>query len=371
MSYYGVAFESYVGPWVGGQPVLFNGYSLADVTALLQAIAPSFGRIATYGQGTFVWQGNPIVQDSNKWNIQAASVAGLKVTAGCYQQGADPGGDSINVEWTKTEVDYVISQAQAFPGVVDELVIGSECIWGPNSAAAITALITYAKAQIESLGLQISVSTRQRWDVLAGVGNMTPGYATTRQAILDLLAACDGFVYADIYPYFDPGIAAAIGPSPTQAQFAAAVTASFDGSYSALGTAFSSNGVTAAIRIGETGWPTSGSQPAQPNASIANPTYAQWHYEAISAYLASNSIKGFVFEAYDEPWKGDQAGDNSEAFFGIWTAQGTAPTVSQFTLTGETQKYSLTPPKPPKPQPNGCLVTIGAAVLSWLFGGGS
>jgi hypothetical protein len=234
---------------------------------------------------------------------------------------------------------------------------------------AITALITYAKAQIESFGLQISVSTRQRWDVLAGVGNTTPGYATTRQAILDLLAACDGFVYADIYPYFDPGIAAAIGPSPTQAQFTAAVTASFDGSYSALGTAFSSNGVTAAIRIGETGWPTSGSQPAQPNASIANPTYAQWHYEAISAYLASNSIKGFVFEAYDEPWKGDQAGDNSEAFFGIWTAQGTAPTVSQFTLTGETQKYLLTPPKPPKPpQPNGCLGTIGAGVLSWLFG---
>ena len=48
MSYYGVAFEPYVGPWVGGQPVLFNGYSLADVTALLQAIAPSFNRIATF-----------------------------------------------------------------------------------------------------------------------------------------------------------------------------------------------------------------------------------------------------------------------------------------------------------------------------------
>jgi len=355
MGYYGVAFEPYVGPFVGSQPVLYNGYSLADVTALLQVVAPAFGRIATYGQGTFVWQGTPIVQDSNRLNIQAAAAAGLKVTAGCYQQGADPGGDSINVAWTQVEIDYALAQAQAYPGVVDELVIGTECIWGPNSAAAITTLIGYAKAQILALGLSIKVSTRQEWGVLAAVSNLTPAYALTRQAILDLLAACDGFVYADVYPYFDSGIAAAIGPSPTKEQFGAAVTASFKGSYEALDAAFTANGVTTEARIGETGWPTSGTQPEQP-AAIANKTYAQWHYDAISAYLASISVKGFVFEAYDEPWKGDAAGANSEAYFGIWTAQGSAQSPGQYTLTGETQKYALAP------RPPGCMNFIRRAL---------
>ena len=360
MGYYGVAFEPYVGPWVGGQPVLYSAYSLRQVTELLKAIRPSFNRIATYGQGTFVWQGTPIIQDSNKWNIQAASAVGLKVTAGCYQQGVDPGGDSINVEWTKTEIDHALAQAQAYPDVVDELVIGTECIWGPNSAGAITALIGYAKAQIKALGLSIKVSTRQRWDVLAGVSNHAPYYAATRQAILELLAACDGFVYANVYPYFDPEIVAAIGPSPTQARFAAAVTTSFHSSYSALDIAFTDNGVMTEARIGETGWPTSGSQPAQSNASLADRTYAQWYYEAISAYMASISVKGFVFEACDEPWKGNATGDSSEAFFGIWRAVGSASSPSQYALTGETQKYSLTPPQPH----GGCL-----GAFRRIFGG--
>lgn len=341
MSFYGVCFEPYVGPWVSGQPVLFNAYSFAEVTAMLAPVAKDFSRISTYGQGTFVWQGVPRIQDSNMWNVAAAAKHGLKVSAGCYQQGANPGGDSINVAWTKTEIGYALDQAQDHPGVVDELVIGNECIWGPNSAAAITELLTYVKAKIKVLGLHIKVTTRQRWDVLAGVSNQTPGYAATRQAILDLLSACDGFVYANIYPYFDPGIASAIGQSPTQDQFSKAVTASFLGSYDALQTAFSSNGVAAEIRIGETGWPTSGSQPAQPDASLANSTFASWYFGAIGALLALHKIKGFCFEAYDEPWKGDAAGDSSEGHFGIWSATGSAATPAKYVLTGEKQKYHV------------------------------
>lgn len=339
MSFYGICFEPYVGPWDDGQPVLYNAYSLSQVTELLKAIKPSFGRIATYGQGTFVWQGTPIIQDANRLNIAAAASIGLKVSAGCYQQGADPGGDSISVAWTKTEVDYALSQAQVHPGVVDELVIGNECIWGPNSAASITALINYAKGKIAAAGLSINVTTRQEWGVLAGVNNLDPGYAATRQAILDLLEACDGFVYANVYPYFDPGIAAAIGADPTEEEFKTAVVNSFNTSWAALAAAFAAQNVTAVPRVGEIGWPTSGTQPTQP-ADIANVTYAQWHFEAISAALESGVILGFCFEAYDEPWKNTSGGGNSEAHFGVWSAQGTSSSPGQYTLTGETQKYS-------------------------------
>lgn len=347
MSYYGVAFAPYVGPWVGSQPVLWNAYSLDQVTALLKPLCKVFDRISTYGQGTFVWESVPRIQDSNRWNIQAASLVGLQVTAGCYQQGANPGADSINVEWTKTEIDYAIAQAKAY-GNVDEIVIGNECIWGPNSAAAITALIGYAKGKLD--GQNIKISTRQRWDVLGGVDNQTPDYAKTRAAIINLLDACDGFVYADIYPYFDPGIAAAIGQNPTQDSFTTAVTASMRGSYSALQSAFTKNGITTEIRVGETGWPTSGSQPAQPDAQLANITYAKWHYEAMGAFFGS-TIKGFLFEAYDEPWKGVQDGSNSEAYFGMWKAEGEASSVSSYMLIGEKEKYApgIMPPK------KGCL----------------
>jgi hypothetical protein len=104
----GIAFSPYVGPWFAAGPVLFNTYTLDQVTQLLTAVAKLFPLVATYGQGTFVWQGVAEIQDSNRYNIQAAKSVGLNVSAGCYQQGADPGSDFINVEWTKVEIDYAI-----------------------------------------------------------------------------------------------------------------------------------------------------------------------------------------------------------------------------------------------------------------------
>src|SRR5215469_14749995 len=98
---YGIAFSPYVGPWVNNAPVLFNAYTLEQVTQLLGPVAKLFPLVATYGQGTFVRQNVPNIQDSNRYNIQAAKNVGLKVSAGCYQQGANPSSDSLNVEWTK------------------------------------------------------------------------------------------------------------------------------------------------------------------------------------------------------------------------------------------------------------------------------
>lgn len=129
---------------------------------LLKPVAEHFPLITTYGQGTFVWQDVPRIQDGNRLNIQAASTAGAKVSAGCYQQGADSTNDVINVEWTKTEVDYAIQQAKTYNNVVD-LVIGNECIWGPNSAQAIIDLINYAKSKRAPLtAANLPITTRQQ-----------------------------------------------------------------------------------------------------------------------------------------------------------------------------------------------------------------
>jgi exo-beta-1,3-glucanase (GH17 family) len=337
----GVSFQPYVGPWDGGQPVLWNTYTGAQVTKLLGVVAKSMKdkAISTYGQGTFVWQGVPKIQDSNQFNIHAAALNKLKVAAGCALQGIS--GDSFNVDWSKCEVDWAIKEAKAFGNVVN-LVIGNESIFGPVSTGQLIQLINYAKDKVKAEKLNIPVTTRQRWDVMAGVNNTTPGYAAMRQALLDLVSVCDGFIYVDMYPYFDPGIAGAIGgPTANQAQFTTAVQSSMTATWTALTTAWSAQSLTAGLKLGETGWPTSGSQPGQPAAWLATPTFAQWYYQAISGWMTQNTVYGFIFEAYDEPWKGVADGSNSEGHFGIWTANGTSSGVGQYTLVGETQKYSV------------------------------
>lgn len=341
MSIYGVAFEPYVGPWVGDGPVLYNVYTLDQVQQLLKPVAEKFSLIATYGQGTFIWDNKPIVQDGNRLNIQAASAAGLKVSAGCYQQGANESGDSINVEWTKAEVDYAIAQAKQYNNVV-ELVIGNECIWGPNSAQAIIDLINYAKGKRAPLtAANLPITTRQQWGVLGGVDNTSPDYAPIRQKLLALMAACESHVYGNMYAYFDKDIAGKIGQNPTQASFTQAVTASMTSQLSALKQAFANQNIGLEIRIGETGWPTQGAQKNQPNGFLANVTNAQWYYAAMVDWASSNGVKTVIFAAFDEPWKGPADGSNSEAFFGIWKADGTASNRSSYNLTGVSPKYTI------------------------------
>lgn len=339
---YGVAFEPYVGPWLADGAVLYNAYTLSDVTQLLTPVAQHFPLIATYGQGTFVWQGVPNIQDSNKFNIQAAASVGLKVAAGCYQQDAQPESDTINVEWTQTEIDYAIDQAAASHNVV-ELIIGNECLFGPNSTDAIIRLINYAKSRRAPNFDQstLPITTRQRWDVLGGVNNTTPGYDAMRQKLLELMTACEGFVYANMYAYFDPDIAGQIGGNPSQASFTEAVTNSMNKTLTSLKGAFTAQGISAEIRIGETGWPTHGSQTAQPNDFLASVQQAQWYYEAMKDWSVANGVKTIIFEAYDEPWKGTANGSDSEAFFGIWQANGTASARNQYTLQSVTQKYTI------------------------------
>jgi exo-beta-1,3-glucanase (GH17 family) len=339
---YGIAFSPYIGPWINGAPVLFNTYTSEQVTQLLGPVAKHFSLIATYGQGTFVWQNVPNIQDSNRHNIEAAKNAGLKVSAGCYQQGADPGKDFINIEWTKTEIDYALQQAQTHGNVV-ELVIGNECLWGPNSTQAVIELINYAKLKRAPNFTESSlpITTRQKWDVLGGVSNTTPDYAAMRQRLLELLSACEGFVYANMYAYFDPNIAGQIGRNPNQVSFTQAVTNSMNGTLAALKSAFLSQNVSTKIRIGETGWPSQGSQPAQPGNFLASAQQALWHYEAIKNWSVANAIKTIIFEAYDEPWKGSPDQSNSEGFFGIWHADGVSTASNQYTLNDEKLKYTI------------------------------
>lgn len=335
----GPCFQPYVGPWVEGVPVLWNAYTLEQVVDLLKPISSYFNSISTYGQGTFVWENVPRIQDSNKFNIQAAKSVGLSVSAGCALQGIS--GDSFNVEWTKCEVDYALSQAVTHGNVID-IVIGDENIFGPNSANQLVEIIKYAKSKRDSVGLSMPITTRQRWDVMAGVNNTTPSYGSTRKALLDIVKSCDRYIYVDMYPYFDQNISNAIGSvTSSQEQFSTAIKSSMTATWSALQEAWSAQGLTTGIHIGETGWPTFGSQPGQKVAWLASINFAQWYMTAINEWMSKNAIIGFLFEAYNEPWKGPSSGLNSESAFGIWKAVGLATSPSSYKLSNEMLKYQI------------------------------
>ena len=77
------------------------------------------------------------------------------------------------MEWRKTEIDYAIQQAKSHNNVVD-LVIGNECVWGPNSTQAIIDLINYAKSKRAPLtAANLPITTRQQWGVLGGVDKIS------------------------------------------------------------------------------------------------------------------------------------------------------------------------------------------------------
>jgi exo-beta-1,3-glucanase (GH17 family) len=106
-----------------------------------------------------------------------------------------------------------------------------------------------------------------------------------RQVLLAPLSACEGFVYANMYAYFDPNVAGQIGRNASQASFTQAVANSMTGSLAALRNAFAGQNVSTEVRIGETGWPTpwraAGPAERLPRQRPAGPVVCPGHAELV------------------------------------------------------------------------------------------
>ncbi|MBS1990830.1 MAG: hypothetical protein JSS83_09955 [Cyanobacteria bacterium SZAS LIN-3] len=345
---YGIAFQPYVGPWVGGIPVLFNTYTLSQVTQMLTPVAADFTTISTYGQGFAPPDVNhvaPFARDSDQYIIQAASTLNVNVSAGINQWVIST--DNWDLSVSEAEIDYAIAQAKTY-GNVTELVVTNESIIDATTAGFVLTLIQYAQTARTNAGYTATtmpVTTRQRWDILGGVSNTGVSYQPTLKTILQTV---DGYVYANMYPYYDVGgstdIATQLGPNPTQASFTSVVQSHMTSHVNALQGSFNTESLTTVIRVGETGWPTQGTNFPQTDAALANTTYASWYYQAMQAWtgLGSGSAPiGGYFEALNEPWKGNAAGTSSEQWFGLWQANGTSTAANQYTLNSVTPVFTL------------------------------
>jgi len=356
----GMAFQPYVGDYFNGSTLpFFNAYDLPTVKALLQRLKDDgYTNVVMYGQGSLLLSQfyGPTTPEagSNKYVIQAAHELGMTVSAAAFQQGVS--GDSFNIDYTKAEIQYILDQAQLYPNTVKEIIVCNESIFGANSLGQLIQLITDAKAMRDATSVSpgsstkftsatLPITTRQRWDVLAGVDNNSYPLQTQMKA---LVQACEGHIYGNMYAYFDANLPESYPTGPgDQQSFTNTVLGSMNGTLNAFRTAFTNQGLTTEIRIGETGWPSNGLRlgPTTPAPALGNVTLAGWYLQAMRQWAASNNINTVYFQGYDQPWQTVPAGQvattpgSSEGFFGLYHANGTANGQTSWTLTSIDYKF--------------------------------
>jgi exo-beta-1,3-glucanase (GH17 family) len=267
----------------------------AEITADIQLLAPSFGYLRTYNSLFGPSSPENAVVKIVAANNQADPSHTMQVAVGVAQTPRDSAA-------SYAEINQAVLNAKTYPTAVNAIVIGNENL-GNISEPDLIGYINYTKTQIQNANLKnVAVVTCQTWGVLAGHPN--------------LVNAAD-YVLANIYPYFDgPGYA---GGDPVKAgqDTLANWEADFQSEYGQL---VSKYGATK-VKIGETGWPSGGSQasidghytgiPSVPNEKTYITQYAQ--------FASTNKIFTYLFEGIDEPNKSPEPGD-VQGHWGLYTA---------------------------------------------------
>jgi outer membrane autotransporter protein len=293
--------------------------STAEINADLALLAPRFGYIRTYNSlfGPTSPE-NQVVPLVNAFNLANPGTT-IKVAIGVALTPGNPAA-------SQTELDQAILNAKTYPGAVNAVVVGNENL-GSFTEAQLVDYINYAKAQLS--GTAVKVTTCQTWGVLFGHAN--------------LVNAAD-YVLANIYPYWDgPGYA---GGDAAKAGADALKNwqTQFLKDYKQLTDKYG----VAKIRIGETGWPSAGSQvqlagvwtgiPSQTAALPNEQTYVEQY--AAWASTAPNQIFTYLFAAIDEGWKSEPGGVGP--YWGLYTS-------------GRTPKWTL-----------GQLPAVNPGTVLWL-----
>jgi glucan 1,3-beta-glucosidase len=246
----------------------------------LQQIATKFGYIKTYGSDPVLARIVPL--------IQANSIP-LKVAVGIYESSA--GRDAAG--GTNEQIATAKNLATMYPGIVNMVVVGNECIAGetpstttPVSLSTLISDLDMVKAGVPSTTTVTTCLTYQAGIDLGGSTNA-------------LLAHVDN-VMVNVYPFYG-GVA-------------------IDGALANLTNAYGLfSGYGKDVWVGETGWPSAGSPTGAAVPSLDNEkTFTE---AVLGADLPYAGL--YLFEAYDELWKTDEPGGIG-AHWGLWNSDGSA-----------------------------------------------
>jgi exo-beta-1,3-glucanase (GH17 family) len=227
------------------------------------------------------------------YNVPAiARKHGLKVAATAYI--------TANTDDNRTEVANLIELGKQ--KLIDLAVVGNEPLAQPG--VTVDMMVGYLNQVRDALkGTGIKVGTREEWGIICG---------PEHRRVVD---ACQ-FVQITAYPATDgkplADAARMLLADPTQ--YYGRVLEVLKGYYGA-------NLGGREVQVGETGWPSHGSE--DPNRYT--PANAAAYHRQVVELARQKGIKLFYFEAFDEDWKA--SGNNHElkdANWGIWYWEGDA-----------------------------------------------
>ena len=311
----GVAFSPYIGRWTGNAPnakvPLWNSYTQQDIVRMLEAIAPNFRKISTYGIGyapyyppTTPWNqldSNCLVAGAAaQLNRQMGRVA-IEVAQGIYQH-SDPAVQQIEINAAFSAAE---SANASYPNTVTSFIFTNEYITDAQTTNAVNAMIVANKQKARERGIKVGV----RSHTFGHIANPnSPFYNELRT----LIQNCD-FIQCNLYP------------APNTATPQEGVNGVAE-AFNVIKTAVRAINAQCSVAIGETGWPSQGISFNNTNNSVAN---LLAYYQAIDKWAFEQRVMTYLFEAFDEPWKSDQnaqvpptnpwQGPNgAEGHYGLW-----------------------------------------------------
>jgi exo-beta-1,3-glucanase (GH17 family) len=219
----------------------------------------------------------------------------LKVQLGIWISGPKATSDADN----QAEIARGIALANTYKDIVLAVSVGNETMvnWStlkvpPADMAAYIQQVRVAVAQ--------PVTTDDNWAFYADDGGQ---YDTT--AITSVIDFASIHTYPLLDSVYDPSFDWKHEDTPADQRAAAmmdSMIAKAKADYTAVQTYFQSQGVTIPITIGETGWKAFG-----PETDRDHPANQKMYYDRLAAWT-DGPKQIFYFEAFDEPWKGDDDG---------------------------------------------------------------
>ena len=279
--------------------VNYKGFpqSQSEITADLTVLSKNFTYLKTYLD---LFAPQQLV-------VPTAATFNMKVAIGL---GLQKNNDSPNFPGSYYEINTAIDQAKKYPDTVCAIVVGGENSLGYLGADKLVEYINYIKARVPA---SVKVTSQQKWgDLLSGSGPSPGGQK---------LAKAADYLLATIYPYWNgPGY-----PGGDADKAGAYILKNwqklFSSSYDELVKAYG----TGKIQIGETGWPSAGSQASIdghytgiPSQTAALPN-EQTYSEQYAVWASSQKLFTYLFSSFDETDKAPEPG-GVQAHWGIYTS---------------------------------------------------
>ncbi|KAJ6644297.1 hypothetical protein Bhyg_09264 [Pseudolycoriella hygida] len=290
INYFGVAFS----PYVRSDNAAWSSYTVEDLKKMLRILLTKHNAVATYSMGVDGWtlskpwdQANSnciIARAASQINKERQSVV-LSVAQGIFQS------DNPAIQAAEINNAFLAAQEanQIWRGTVWGLVFTNEYVNQQNGQKVLD-MIRSNKNRANSMGLRVGTRIQICGEIWNG----------PNQQILIQIAQASDYIMCNLYPAHNSDNADR------------AVKGISDAYYSAR-DGFWRHNPKLEVMIGETGWASEGQtffNPPRLN-TIQN---LNNFWNAMRNWASSNRVKVYMFEGFDEPFKGP----SGEKSFGWW-----------------------------------------------------